>query len=114
MGFLHMLSVNRELNQVVVAVHNKLHRLEDLINGHKGVTSANYYQVGSLISDIENDAKYMEQKVELLDHAEQVSLLLTWTNGRKYPWVQWYGFLLFCIKEAHSFVDGYESGVPAR
>lgn len=28
MGFLHMLAVNRELNQTVYGVHDKFHRLE--------------------------------------------------------------------------------------
>ena len=71
-----MLSVNRDLNQVVVAIHSNTHKQEDLINGHQGVNSANYYQVRSTISDIENDIKYMENKVDNLGYAERVSLLL--------------------------------------
>lgn len=109
MGFFQMLSVNRDLNQVVVTIHSKIHKLEDLINGHRGVDSANYYQVRSTISDIENEVRYMENKVDSLGYAERVSLLLMWTNGRKYPWDQWLCFLRFSMEEAKSFVQSYEA-----
>lgn len=110
MGFIHMLAVNRELNQTVSGIHSKFHRLEDLINGHRGVDGSNFYEVNTLISSIERDIIEMTQRVDRLDYAEKVSLLLPWTNGLKYPWVQWNSFAQLSINQAKLFVNNFRPG----
>ena len=47
-----MLLVNKELNVTVKDIHRKFHRLEDLINGYRGVSAANFDEVNTLISSI--------------------------------------------------------------
>ena len=110
MGFLHMLAVNRELNQTVSEVQNKFHRLEDLINGHRGVDDRNFNEVNTLISSISRDVVEMTQRVDRLGYAEQVSLLLPWTNGRKYPWLEWNAYALMCVGRAKMFVNQFRPG----
>lgn len=110
MGFLHMLSVNRELNQTASGVHTKFHRLEDLINGHRGVDDRNLNEVNTLISSISRDVFEMSQRVSRLGYAEQVSLLLPWTNGRKYLWLEWNAYAGMCVSQAKLFVNQYRPG----
>lgn len=98
MGFLRMLTVNREMNQTVSVVLNKFHRLEDLINGHRGVDDRNFNEVNTLISSISRDVFEMTQRVERLGYAEQASLLLPWTNGRKYSWMEWNAYACMCVQ----------------
>ena len=52
----------------------------------------------------------MEYKVNALDYAETVSLLLLWTNGRKYPWMQWQAFANMSLNEAKLYVNEYKPG----
>ena len=110
MGFLHMLAVNRELNQTVSGVQNKFHRLEDLINGHRGIDDSNFNEVKTLISSISRDVFEMTQRVESLGYAERVSLLLPWTNGKKYSWMEWNAFACMCVQQAKMFVNQYNPG----
>ena len=110
MGFLHMLAVNRELSQTVYGVHDKFHRLEDLINGHRGVDDRNFNEVNTLISSISRDVVEMSQRVDRLGYAEQVSLLLPWTNGRKYPWLEWNAYTLMCVNQAKLYVNQFRPG----
>lgn len=110
MGFIHMLVVNRELNQTVSEVQNKFHRLEDLINGFRGVNDRNFNEVNTLISSISRDVFEMTQRVDRLGYAEQVSLLLTWTYGRKYSWMEWSAFANICVQQAKLFVNQYKPG----
>ncbi len=110
MGFLHMLAVNRELNQTASGVHTKFHRLEDLINGHRGVDDRNFNEVNTLISSISRDIFEMSQRVVRLGYAEQVSLLLPWTNGRKYPWLEWNAYAGMCVSQAKLYVNQYRPG----
>ena len=110
MGFLHMLSVNRELNQMVLGVQSKFHRLEDLINGHRGVNERNFYEVNTLISSISRDVLEMTQRVDRLGYAEQVSLLLPWTDGRKYSWMEWNAYACMCVSQAKMFVNRFKPG----
>lgn len=110
MGFLQMLAVNRELNQTVSGVQIKFHRLEDLINGHRGVNDRNFSEVNMLISSINRDVFEMSQRVERLGYAEQASLLLAWTNGRKYPWVEWSAYANMCVCQAKMLVNQYHPG----
>ena len=110
MGFIHMLAVNRQLNGVVDGIHSKFHRLEDLINGYRGVNESNFNEVNTLISSISRDIVEMEYKVNALDYAETVSLLLLWTNGRKYPWMQWHAFATMSLNEAKLYVNEYKPG----
>ena len=110
MGFFQMLAVNRELNQAVSEVQNKFHRLEDLINGHRGVDSQNFAEVNTLISSISRDVLEMSRRVERLGYAEQVSLLLPWSDGRKYPWSLWNSFAMLQIGEAKLYVNRYQPG----
>lgn len=104
-----MLSVNRELNATVKTVHLKFHRLEDLINGYRGVNQSNFDEVNLLISSISRDIFEMQQRVNRLGYAEQVSLLLEWTDGRKYNWNMWNSFALMCINQAKLFVNQYKT-----
>lgn len=110
MGFFHMLSVNRELNATVKTVHKKFHRLEDLINSYRGVNYSNFDEVNILISSISRDIFEMEQRICRLDYAESVSLLLEWTDGRKYNWNMWNSFALLSINQAKLFVNQYRAG----
>jgi hypothetical protein len=110
MGFLHMLSVNRDLNNMVAGVHTKFHRLEDLINGHRGVDSLNFTEINTLISSISRDILEMTQRVDRLDYSERSVLLLLWTNGRKYPWIEWNTYALMCINQAKMLVNQYRPG----
>ena len=110
MGFIRMLIVNRELNAKVEEIHNKFHRLEDLINGHRGVDASNFTEVNTLISSVSRDVFEMSQKVDRLDYAEQAALLLRWTNGCKYPWVEWNSYAWLSISQAKSFVNQYRPG----
>lgn len=110
MGFFQMLAVNRELNQAVSEIQNKFHRLEDLINGHRGVDSQNFAEVNTLISSISRDVLEMSRRVERLGYAEQVSLLLAWSDGRKYPWSLWNSFAMLQIGEAKLYVNRYHPG----
>jgi hypothetical protein len=103
-----MLLVNKELNVTVKNVQNKFHRLEDLINGHRGVNASNFNEVNMLISSISRDLFEMEQRVNRLDYAEKVSLLFEWTDGRKYNWMAWSGFALYSITQAKAFVNDYK------
>ena len=105
-----MISVNRELNQTVSGVQNKFHRLEDLINGYRGVNDRNFFEVNTLISSISRDIFEMSQRAERLDFAEQVSLRLQWTDGRKYPWVEWNSFASMCIQQAKMIVNQFMPG----
>lgn len=110
MGFLHMLSVNRDLNQTVSGVQTKFHRLEDLINGYRGVNNNNFNEVNTIISSISRDVMNMSLIVSRLDYAEQRSLLLQWTDGRKYSWEEWNACALLCINQAKLFVNQYRPG----
>ena len=110
MGFFHMLSVNRELNGTVKGIHGKFHRLEDLINGHRGVDASNFSEVNTLISSVSRDVYEMTQRVERLDYAERASLLLQWTNGQKYSWPEWKSFALLALDQARAFVNDYRPG----
>jgi len=110
MGFFHMLSVNRELNEMVKGIHGKFHRLEDLINGHRGVDASNFSEVNTLISSVSRDVYEMTQRVDRLGYAERVSLLLQWTNGRKYSWLEWNSFALLALDQARAFVNRYCPG----
>ena len=111
MGFLHMLAVNRELNQTfVTSVQTKFHRLEDLINGHRGVNDSNFHEVNTLICSISRDIFEMSLRIECLGYAEQVSLLLPWSNGRKYSWLEWNAFACMSITQAKMFVNQYRPG----
>lgn len=105
-----MLAVNKQLNGVVDGIHSKFHRLEDLINGYRGVTGSNFNEVNTLITSISRDIVEMEYKVSTLGYAEMVSLLLAWTNGRKYPWMQWQVFANMSLKEAKIYVNKYCPG----
>ena len=105
-----MLAVNRELNQTASGVHTKFHRLEDLINGHRGVDDRNFTEVNTLISSISRDIFEMSQRVVRLGYAEQVSLLLPWTNGRKYPWLEWNAYAGMCVSHAKLYVNQYRPG----
>lgn len=105
-----MLSVNRELNETVKGIHGKFHRLEDLINGHRGVDASNFSEVNTLISSVSRDVYEMTQRVERLDYAERVSLLLQWTNGCKYSWLEWNSFALLALDQARAFVNLYSPG----
>ncbi len=107
MGSLHMLAVNRKLNQTVSGIQNKFHCLEDLINGHRGVNDRNFSKVNTLISSISRNVFEMSQRVARLGHAEQVALLLPWANGRKYPLVAWDAYALMCVGQAKMFVNQY-------
>lgn len=110
MGFIQMLLVNKELNITVKGIHTKFHRLEDLINGYRGVTASNFDEVNTLISSISRDVLEMSQRICRLGHAEQVSLLFEWTDGRKYNWMMWNSYALFCINQAKAFVNQYRLG----
>ena len=110
MGFIHMLAINRELNQTVSGIHTKFHRLEDLINGHRGVDGSNFNEVNTLISSIERDVSEMTIRVNRLDYAEKVSILLLWTDGRKYSWMEWNSFAMLCVNQAKMFVNNYHPG----
>ena len=103
-----MIAINRELNQKVSGIQNKFHRLEDLINGYRGVNDLNFYEVNTLISSISRDLFEMSQRVERLDYAEQVSLLLQWTDGRKYSWIEWNSFASMCIQQAKLIVNQFK------
>ncbi len=105
-----MLFVNKELNVTVKSIHSKFHRLEDLINGYRGVTQYNFDEVNILISSISRDVLEMEQRIKRLGHAEQVSLLFEWTDGRKYNWFMWNSFAMFCLNEAKILVNNYRTG----
>ena len=101
MGFIRMLIVNRELNAKVEEIHGKFHRLEDLINGHRGVDASNFAEVNTLISSISRDVFEMSQKI---------ALLLRWTDGCKYAWVEWNSYAWLSISQAKSFVNQYRPG----
>lgn len=105
-----MLVVNRELNQTVSVVQNKFHRLEDLINGYRGVDDRNFNEVNTLISSISRDVCEMAMRVDRLGYAEKVSLLLPWTNGRKYSWMEWTSFAWMCVQQAKVFVNQFKPG----
>lgn len=52
MGFIHMLLVNKRLNVTVKGIHGKFHRLEDLINGYRGVNAVNFDEANTIICSI--------------------------------------------------------------
>ena len=110
MGFIQMLLVNKELNVTVKDIHRKFHRLEDLINGYRGVSAANFDEVNTLISSISRDVLEMSQRINRLGYAEQVSLLFRWTDGRKYNWVMWNSCAMMCINQAKLFVNEFRPG----
>ena len=66
MGFIQMLLVNKELNNTVKDIHRKFHRLEDLINGYRGVSASNFDEVNTLISSISRDVLEMSQRINRL------------------------------------------------
>ena len=66
--------------------------------------------VNTLISSIYRDVVEMTQRVDRLGYAEQVSLLLPWTNGRKYPWLEWNAYALMCVGQAKMFVNQFRPG----
>lgn len=105
-----MLLVNKSLNVTVSEVRTKFHRLEDLINGYRGVCDSNFNEVNTLISSISRDVFEMDQRISRLDYPEQVSLLFQWTDGRKYNWVAWSGFAMMCIAWAKNIVNEYRPG----
>ena len=110
MGFIQMLLVNKELNNTVKDIHRKFHRLEDLINGYRGVSASNFDEVNTLISSISRDVLEMSQRINRLGYAEQVSLLFEWTDGRKYNWVMWNSCAMMCVNQAKLFVNEYRPG----
>lgn len=110
MGFIQMLLVNKELNGTVKGIHKKFHRLEDLINGYRGVSASNFDEVNTLISSISRDIIEMSQRINRLDYAEQVSLLFEWTDGRKYNWVMWNSYAIMCVNQAKLFVNEFKPG----
>lgn len=105
-----MLLVNKELNGTVKGIHKKFHRLEDLINGYRGVSASNFDEVNTLISSISRDIIEMSQRINRLDYAEQVSLLFEWTDGRKYNWVMWNSYAMMCVNQAKLFVNEFNPG----
>lgn len=72
MGFLHMLAVNRELNQTVSGVQNKFHRLEDLINGHRGVDDRNFNEVNYFLSHFNSLFMISQNR-----HKQSVAIIMT-------------------------------------
>ena len=110
MGFIHLLAVNKQLNVTVDSIHIKFHRMEDLINGYRGVNSGNFAEVNTLISSISRDIFEMQQRISRLDHAEASALLLKWTDGRKYSWPLWASFANMSITQAKVFVNQYQAG----
>lgn len=105
-----MLLVNKELNNTVKDIHRKFHRLEDLINGYRGVSESNFDEVNTLISSISRDVLEMSQRINCLGYAEQVSLLFEWTDGRKYNWVMWNSYAMMCVNQAKLFVNEFKPG----
>jgi hypothetical protein len=105
-----MLLANRELNGTVKGIHRKFHRLEDLINGYRGVNVLNFDEVNTLISSISRDVIEMSQRINRLGYAEQVSLLFEWTDGRKYNWVMWNSYAMMCVNQAKLFVNEFKPG----
>ena len=105
-----MLLVNKELNSAVKDIHRKFHRLEDLINGYRGVSASNFDEVNTLISSISRDVLEMSQRINRLGYAEQVSLLFEWTDGRKYNWVMWNSYAMMCVNQAKLFVNEFKPG----
>lgn len=103
-----MLLVNKELNVTVKDIHRKFHRLEDLINGYRGVSASNFDEVNTLISSISRDVLEMSQRINRLGYAEQVSLLFEWTDGRKYNWVMWNSYAMMCVNQAKLFVNEFK------
>lgn len=110
MGFIQMLLVNKELNNTVKDIHRKFHRLEDLINGYRGVSASNFDEVNTLISSISRDVLEMSQRINRLGYAEQVSLLFEWTDGCKYNWVMWNSYAMMCVNQAKLFVNKFKPG----
>lgn len=110
MGFIQMLLVNKELNNTVKDIHRKFHRLEDLINGYRGVSASNFDEVNTLISSISRDVLEMSQRINRLGYAEQVSLLFEWTDGCKYNWVMWNSYAMICVNQAKLFVNEFKPG----
>ena len=110
MGFIQMLLVNKELNGTVKGIHRKFHRLEDLINGYRGVNASNFDEVNTLISSISRDVIEMSQRINRLGYAEQVSLLFEWTDGRKYNWLMWNSYAMMCVNQAKIFVNEFKPG----
>lgn len=110
MGFIQMLLVNKELNNTVKDIHRKFHRLEDLINGYRGVSASNFDEVNTLISSISRDVLEMRQRINRLGYAEQVSLLFEWTDGCKYNWVMWNSYAMMCVNQAKLFVNEFKPG----
>lgn len=105
-----MLLVNKELNGTVKGIHKKFHRLEDLINGYRGVSASNFDEVNTLISSISRDVIEMSQRIERLGYAEQASLLFEWTDGRKYNWMMWNSYAMMCVNQAKLFVNEFKPG----
>ena len=105
-----MLLVNKELNNTVKDIHRKFHRLEDLINGYRGVSASNFDEVNTLISSISRDVLEMRQRINRLGYAEQVSLLFEWTDGCKYNWVMWNSYAMMCVNQAKLFVNEFKPG----
>ena len=105
-----MLLVNKELNNTVKDIHRKFHRLEDLINGYRGVSASNFDEVNTLISSISRDVLEMSQRINRLGYAEQVSLLFEWTDGCKYNWVMWNSYAMICVNQAKLFVNEFKPG----
>lgn len=110
MGFIQMLLVNKELNGTVKGIHRKFHRLEDLINGYRGVNASNFDEINTLISSISRDVIEMSQRINRLGYAEQVSLLFEWTDGRKYNWMMWNSYAMMCVNQAKIFVNEFKPG----
>ena len=105
-----MLLVNKELNNTVKDIHRKFHRLEDLINGYRGVSASNFDEVNTLISSISRDVLEMSKRINRLGYAEQVSLLFEWTDGCKYNWVMWNSYAMMCVNQAKLFVNEFKPG----
>ena len=105
-----MLLVNRELNGTVKEIHGKFHKLEDLINGYRGVCASNFNEVNTLICSISRDIIEMSQRINRLGYAEQVSLLFEWTDGRKYNWMMWNSCAMMCINQVKRFVNEFKPG----
>ena len=110
MGFIQMLLVNKELNGTVKGIHRKFHRLEDLINGYRGVNASNFDEVNTLISSISRDVIEMSQRINRLGYAEPVSLLFEWTDGRKYNLMMWNSYAMMCVNQAKIFVNEFKPG----
>lgn len=71
-----MLLVSKELNGTVKGIHKKFHRLEDLINGYRGVNASNFDEVNTLISSISRDVLEMSQRINRLGYADQAKLFV--------------------------------------